>query len=198
VPTDRRSLHGGLANDIAAALAALRRGTMIHEGAWSESERVNLRDAELDGLAIPRVCFADSNFEGAHFVGAKLADATLSDTVLRKTDLSGADPRGADLTRADLSGAILLGADLTKAKLRDANLIGVIADHTTTGVHATSTGPTGCLTREGGTTQPRCTSAIVTPPALVSVRRSALRQATMRSATNEDATPGDSACMIVW
>lgn len=132
VPTDRRSLHGGLANDIAAALAALRRGTMIHEGTWSESERVNLRDAELDGLGIPHVCFADSNFEDAHLVGAKLADATLSDTVLRKTDLSGADPRGADLTRADLSGAILLGADLTTAKLRDANLIGVIADHTTT------------------------------------------------------------------
>ena len=120
VPTDRRPRHGGVADDIAAALAALRRRVMICEGAWSELERVDLRDAELDGLDIPRVCFAGSKFEGAHLVGAKLGGATLSDTVLRKTDLSGANLRGADLTRADLSEAILLGADLTNAKLRDA------------------------------------------------------------------------------
>jgi Pentapeptide repeats (8 copies) len=132
VPTVRRPLHGGVADDIAAALAALRRRAMIVDGAGSELERVDLRDAELDGLDIPQVCFARSNLEGAHLVGAKLAGATLSDTVLRKTDLSGADLRGADLTRADLSGAVLLGADLTNAKLRDANLVGVRADNTTT------------------------------------------------------------------
>ena len=132
MPTVRRPLHGGVADDIAAALAALRRRAMIVDGAGSELERVDLRDAELDGLDIPQVYFAHSNLEGAHLVGAKLAGATLSDTVLRKTDLSDADLRGADLARADLSGAVLLGADLTNAKLRDANLIGVMADNTTT------------------------------------------------------------------
>lgn len=132
VPTQRRPRHGGVADDIGAALAALSRQAMILDGAGSELERVDLRDAELDGLDIPRVCFAHSNLEGAHLAGAKLAGATLSDTSLRKTDLSGADLRRADLTRADLGGAILLGADLTHAELRDANLTGVIADHTTT------------------------------------------------------------------
>jgi hypothetical protein len=132
VATDRRPVHGGIADDIGAALGALRRRAMILDGAWSELERVDLRDAELDGLDIPRVCLAHSNLECAHLVGAKLAGATLSDTVLRKVDLSGADLCGADLSRADLCGAVLLGADLTNAELRDANLIGVIADNTTT------------------------------------------------------------------
>lgn len=135
VPTDRRPLHGGVADDIGAALAALSRRAMILDGAWSELERVDLRDAELDGLDIPHVCFAHSNLEGAHLIGAKLAGATLSDTLLRKTDLSGADLCGADLTRADLRGTVLLGANLTNAELRDTNLIGVIADNTTTWPH---------------------------------------------------------------
>jgi hypothetical protein len=135
VATDRRPLHGGVADDIGAALGALRRRAMILDGAWSELERVDLRDAELDGLDIPHVCFAHSNLEGARLVGAKLAGATLSDAVLRKADLSGADLCGADLTRADLCGTVLLGADLTNAELRDANLLGVIADNTTTWPH---------------------------------------------------------------
>jgi uncharacterized protein YjbI with pentapeptide repeats len=109
VATDRRPVQGGIADDIGAALAALRRRAMILDGAWSELERVDLRDAELDGLDIPRVCFAHSNLEGAHLVGAKLAGATLSDTVLRNADLSGADLCGADLSRADLCGAVLRG-----------------------------------------------------------------------------------------
>ncbi len=135
VPRDRRPRHGGVADDTGAALAALSRRSMILDGAGSELERVDLRDAELDGLDIPHVCLAHSNLEGAHLVGTKLAGATLSDTLLRKTDLSGADLCGADLTRADLCGAVLLGADLTKAELRDVNLIGVIADNTTTWPH---------------------------------------------------------------
>lgn len=102
------------------------------DGAGSELGRIDLRDAELDGLDIPHVCFAHSNLDGARLTGAKLAGATLSDTLLRKTDLSGADLCGADLTRADLDGAILLGADLTDAKLSDVSLSGVIADNTTT------------------------------------------------------------------
>lgn len=135
VPTKRRPRHGGVADDIGAALAALSRQTMILDGASSELERVDLRDAELDGLDIPRVCFAHSNLEGAHLAGTQLVGATLSDTLLRNTDLSGADLREADLTSADLRGAVLLNANLTSAELRDANLMGVIADHTTTWPH---------------------------------------------------------------
>jgi len=132
VPADRRPIQGGVADDVGAALAALSRGSMILDGAGSELERVDLRDAELDGLDIPGVCFAHSNLEGAHLVAAKLGGATLSDTVLRTTDLSRADLRRADLTRANLDGATLLGADLTNAELCDASLNGVIADNTTT------------------------------------------------------------------
>ncbi len=135
VPTERRPLQGGVADDIGAALAALSRRAMILDGAGSELERVDLRNAELDGLDIPHVCFAHSNLEGAHLAGAKLAGATLSDTLLRNTDLSGADLCRANLTRADLCGAVLLGADLTNAELREANLTGVIADNTTTWPH---------------------------------------------------------------
>lgn len=128
---DRSRFHGGAADDVGAALAALGRGSMITDGAWSELERVDLRGAELGGFDLPRTCFAHSNLEGASLIGAKLAGATLSDTVLRNTNLSNADLRGADLARADLNGATLLGADLTNAKLDDAILSGVIADSTT-------------------------------------------------------------------
>lgn len=132
ISADRMRVHGGVADDIGAAIAALNRQSMILDGAWSELERVDLRGAELDGLDIPRVCFAHSNLEGASLVGAKLTSATLSDTVLRNADLSGADLRGANLTRADLDGATLLGADLTNAELHDASLHSVITDNTTT------------------------------------------------------------------
>lgn len=143
VAADRTRFHGGLADDIGAAIAALGRQAMITDGAWSELERADLRGAELDGLNIPRVCFAHSNLEGASLVGVKLASATLSDTVLRNTDLSHADLRGTNLTRAALDGATLLGADLTDAELRDASLRDVIYDHTTQWPHGFTPPQTG-------------------------------------------------------
>jgi hypothetical protein len=142
-----RPVHGGIADDIGAALAALSRQAMVLDGAWSELERVDLRHAELDNLTIPRACFAHSNLEGARLVDAMFAGATLSDTILRNTNLTRTDLRGADLADADLTGAhldgtILLGANLTNARLHDANLHGVIADHTTTWPHGfTPPGP---------------------------------------------------------
>jgi len=132
VPADRTPVHGGVADDVGAALAALSRQAMIVGDAWSELERVDLRGADLRGLDIPRVCLAHSNLEGAFLAGAKLAGATLCDAVLRGTDLSGADLRGADLTRADLDEARLAGADLTGAELGGTSLTGVTADDTTT------------------------------------------------------------------
>lgn len=145
LPPERAPLQGGLADDVAAALAVLSRGKMVVAGNSSELERVDLRHAELSKYSFPSACFKHSNLNGANLSGANLsganlAGATLSDTLLRKTDLSGADLTGADLTRADLSGAdldraILLGADLTNAKLSDISLSGVVADNTTTWPH---------------------------------------------------------------
>jgi len=147
LPTGRTPAHGGLADDVAAALAALSRGTMVAAGDSSELERADLRDAELSRHNFPSACFKDSNLDRANLSGANLAGATLSGTFLRTTDLTGADLTGADLTGADLTGAdltgadltgadlewaVLLGADLTGAKLSGISLGGVIADHTTT------------------------------------------------------------------
>jgi hypothetical protein len=153
VPGARTPVHGGVADDVGAALAVLGRRAMIVDGAGSELERADLRDAELNGLDFPHVCFAHSNLDGAHLIGAKLAGATLSDALLRRTDLSGADLRGADLTGADLDGAILLGADLANAVLlrfepprRDRRR----HHHVAAWVHATSTGG---VKREGDATQ---------------------------------------------
>jgi hypothetical protein len=129
---DRARFTLGIADDVGGALGALGSRAMILDGAWSELERVDLRDAHLDGFAIPRICFAHSNLSGASLVGAKLAGASLQDTLLRNVNLSEADLRGANLARADLDGATLRGADLTDANLDGAQLTGVIADSTTT------------------------------------------------------------------
>jgi hypothetical protein len=125
-PTPAREMQGGLRDDIGAALAVLGRRSVLTDGASSELERVDLRNAELHGLAIPNVCFAHSNLEGAQLLGAALGGATLSGAILRNADLTGADLRGADLKGADLTGA-----DLSGARLQGAELHGVIADNTT-------------------------------------------------------------------
>jgi hypothetical protein len=102
--TTRR--EGGPAGDVAAAIAALGRGGMIEPGAASELERVDLRDADLTGLVIPRVCFAGANLEGAVLRNATLAGATLTGALLRDADLRGADLSAADLADADLTGVL--------------------------------------------------------------------------------------------
>ena len=121
--------------------------TMIVDGAGSELERVDLRDAELDGLDIPRWFRAFQPGPGPPHQ-RQLGGATLSDALLRGTDLSGADLRGANLTRADLDSAILLGAGPDGAELGDASLRGVIADNTATWP-AGFTPPNGGVTRDG-------------------------------------------------
>lgn len=101
---DAADREGGPADDVAAALAALGRGGMIEPDAASELERVDLRNADLAGLAIPRVCFAGANLAGAVLRNADLTRATLTGTILRDADLCGADLTGADLAGADLTG----------------------------------------------------------------------------------------------
>lgn len=132
-----RPMQGGVPDDIGGALGVLSRQAVILDGAGSELEYVDLRNAELDNLTIPNACFAHSNLEGASLVNATLINATLSDTILRNTNLTRANLHGADLTGADLTGANLhktdlRGANLTNAQFRDANIHDVIADHTTT------------------------------------------------------------------
>ena len=95
----------GITDDVSSALGVLRRGSVIEPGDGSELERVDLRAAGLAGLAIPRLCLAHSNLEGADLRDADLTGATLSDVNLRAADLRGAVLTGADLTGADLTGA---------------------------------------------------------------------------------------------
>jgi len=135
VQADRARSHGGLADDVAAAMAALGRQKMIVGDAYSELERVDLRGAELNELNLPRVCFAYANLDNAKLVKANLANADLLEATLRNTDLSRANLREANLTGALLDGTILCGADLSKAKLQEDQRAGVIHDRTTKWPH---------------------------------------------------------------
>jgi hypothetical protein len=103
----KKRLHGGISDDVGAAISALRGGSMIAEGSWSELENVDLRYAELDGYDVPRTCFRGSNLTGASFVDADLRKASMSNTILRNANLTGAKLQGADLSCADLEGATL-------------------------------------------------------------------------------------------
>ena len=82
-----------------------------------DNQRVNLREADLNGADLSR-----SHLREADLSGANLIEANLSKTDLRGTDLSGADLSGADLIEADLSRAKLSGAKLSGANLSGANL----------------------------------------------------------------------------
>jgi hypothetical protein len=135
VLADRARLQGGLPDDIGAAITVLGRQAMIIGDAESELERVDLRGAELNGLNLPKVCFAHANLDSASLIDANFANATFLETTLRNTDLSNANLRAADLTRALLDGAILRGADLSNADLEDTQLAGVIADNATKWPH---------------------------------------------------------------
>ena len=128
---ERSRYHGSLADDVGGAFGVLSRRSVITDDAWSELERVDLRGAELDGLDIPRACFAHANLDDASLAGARLSGATLLEATLRNADLSHADLRSANLNRAHLDGATLCGANLSNAQLQDTRLAGVIADSTT-------------------------------------------------------------------
>jgi hypothetical protein len=107
--TERANQPGRLPDDVGGAIGALRRASMIAEGAWSELEKVDLRYAQLDGYDVPRACFIGSNLTGASLVGANLSGASMSDTILRNASLSGAKLCGADLSGADMEGADIAG-----------------------------------------------------------------------------------------
>jgi uncharacterized protein YjbI with pentapeptide repeats len=80
---------------------------MITDGAVSELENVDFRDAQLNELAIGRVCLIGSNLSNASLVNADLSGASMTNTILRGTNLTGATLSGADLSAADLHDATL-------------------------------------------------------------------------------------------
>jgi hypothetical protein len=120
VDAERQRFHGGLPDDVGAAMAALSRGSMVLRGTSMELERVDLRGADLTRCRLRRFCFIGSNLEGAIPAEADLGGCDLAGVNLSHTDLTGARLAGADLTDADLTGARLDGADLDNIKASDA------------------------------------------------------------------------------
>lgn len=106
VDAERARFHGGLADDVGAAMGALSRRSMVEEGAWSELEKADLRGAVLMGCDLRRCCFIGSNLEGADLAGANLRQSTLSGAILRNANLSGTDLTDAKLDGTELTGVI--------------------------------------------------------------------------------------------
>ncbi|GII29973.1 hypothetical protein Pmi06nite_34150 [Planotetraspora mira] len=123
----RPAHHAELPDDVAGAMGALARRTMVLPGTGIELEKVDLRGAELSRFDLSGFCFADANL-----ADAKLAACDLTDTTFSGAGLRGADLKGARLTRADLRGADLTGADLSDV----VGLETVITDSLTTGLPA--------------------------------------------------------------
>ncbi|MEV4572583.1 pentapeptide repeat-containing protein [Nonomuraea jabiensis] len=114
VDLERKRYHGGLRDDIGAAMAVLSRRTMVLPGDSIELEKIDLRGADLAGHDLSRFCFADSNLEGAILTGCDLTAATFAGAILRNADLTGSSLSGADLSGADLTGAV--GIDSGRAE----------------------------------------------------------------------------------
>ena len=57
VDSDRAAYHGGLRDDVGAAMAALGRRSMVLPGKTIELERVDLRDADLADCDFSQFCF---------------------------------------------------------------------------------------------------------------------------------------------
>lgn len=106
---ERQRFHGGLRDDIGAAMAALSRRAMILPGMGIELEKVDLRGAELAGQDLSGFCFAGSSLDDATLTGCDLSGTAFTGASLRNADLTGATLTGADFTGADLEGAAGLG-----------------------------------------------------------------------------------------
>jgi hypothetical protein len=104
VDAERQRYHGGLRDDIGAAMAALSRRAMILPGSGIELEKVDLRGADLAGHDLSRFCFAGSNLEGANLSGCDLTGTTFSGASLKDADITGATLTGADFNGAELPG----------------------------------------------------------------------------------------------
>lgn len=79
---ERSRLQGGLPDDIGAALGVLGRGKMIGKDAYTVLDHVDLRGADLQGFAVPRLYLRHATLAGANLTGADLSGADLTDTDL--------------------------------------------------------------------------------------------------------------------
>jgi len=109
---ERKRYQGGMRDDVAAAMAALSRRSMILPGTGIELEKVDLRTADLAGLDLGGFCFAHSNLDDAVLTRCDLSHTTFTAASLRNADLTGSTIVGADFAGAQLSGAKGLGAEL--------------------------------------------------------------------------------------
>jgi hypothetical protein len=96
----------GLPDDVAGAMAALGRRTMILPGTGIELEKVDLRGADLAGKDLSGFCFAGANLDDARLTGCDLSYATFANASLRNADLTDAKTLGADFAGAELTGAV--------------------------------------------------------------------------------------------
>ena len=98
----------------------------------SDFSAADLRDADLTGAN-----FDDANLRSANFRNAKLDNCTFRDAALQQADLTG----------ADLAGADLAGAQLGDADLRNANLGAIrwerIRDINKANIHGIRNAPAG-------------------------------------------------------
>ncbi len=102
----------------------------IKEGAaawnrWREEGPDVLPDlgwANLNGLNLDGVVFAESVLKLAFCKGCSFVGADFSGASMRGVNLEGCDLRGAVFREANLEGAHMLGADLTGANFDGANL----------------------------------------------------------------------------
>jgi Pentapeptide repeats (8 copies) len=121
VDAERQRYHGGLRDDIGAAMAALSRRAMILPGTGIELEKVDLRGADLAGHDLSRFCFAGASLEGANLSGCDLTGTTFSGASLKDADITGATLTGADFNGAELPGpagtGVAPGAPTAPARL---------------------------------------------------------------------------------
>ena len=100
-------------------LAMLERGAESwNEWAARQTERVDLRDADLSGANLMDYDFSGADLKRAKLAGANLRHATFTDAYLRRGDLTNADLTGANMRAANCRHAVLHRARLHQAYLR--------------------------------------------------------------------------------
>ena len=101
-------------------------------------EKIDLRQADLEGVILDSANLKDADLSGANLRGAYLGEVNFSSSFLINVNLSKAKLIGANLSKTKLNGANLYYANLLVANLKDACLSGanlVGADFTGANLH---------------------------------------------------------------
>ena len=110
--------------DIQAILTVLgRRGLTYQDG---EEHRLDLANANLQGIVLTDANLRGAIFSGSDFQGAMLYKVNLVDALLDEADLHSCNLNYADLQRANLKKAGLEKAYLMSAKLQNVKLTGAV------------------------------------------------------------------------